>query len=137
MMKRHAGPLRTSLAQYRELEAFAQFASDLDAATREQLARGQRMVELLKQLQYRPLDVALQVVSIFAGTGGHLDSVEIKHVRAFEADLHNWMKAERSALLDDIRKAKAKAELVKCDDELKAGMAKFKAQWKPPAGVIG
>ncbi len=132
MMRRHAGPLRTSLAQYRELEAFAQFASDLDAATREQLARGQRMVELLKQVQYKPLDVALQVVSIFAGTSGQVDSVELKHVRAFEADLHNWMKAERSSLLDDIRKAKSKPEMVKADDDLKVGLEKFKAQWKPP-----
>jgi len=90
------------------------------------------MVELLKQVQYKPLDVALQVVSIFAGTAGHLDSVELKHVRAFEQDLHNWMKAELSSLLDDIRKAKSKPEMQKCDDELKAAFVKFKAQWKPP-----
>jgi F-type H+-transporting ATPase subunit alpha len=144
MMKRHAGPLRTSLAQYRELEAFAQFASDLDAATRAQLARGQRMVELLKQVQYKPLDVALQVVSIYAGTKGHVDSVELAHVRAFEADLHNWMKAERSSLLDDIRKAKkSKPKPPKqpeagvlymddVDDALEAAVEKFKAQWKAP-----
>jgi F-type H+-transporting ATPase subunit alpha len=132
MMKRHAGPLRTSLAQYRELEAFAQFASDLDAATRKQLASGQRMVELLKQVQYKPLDVALQVVSIFAGTTGKLDDVDLKHIRAFEGELHNWMRAEQSALLDDIRKAKAKPEMIKCDEGLEAALAKFKAQWKPP-----
>jgi F-type H+-transporting ATPase subunit alpha len=135
MMRKHAGPLRTSLAQYRELEAFAQFASDLDAGTRAQLARGQRMVELLKQVQYKPLDVALQVVSIFAGTSGQLDSVELGHVRAFETDLHNWLKAERSALLDDIRKAKAKPELAACDEALKTALEKFKAQWKPPAAL--
>jgi F-type H+-transporting ATPase subunit alpha len=132
MMRRHAGPLRTTLAQYRELEAFAQFASDLDAATRAQLARGQRMVELLKQVQYKPLDVALQVVSIFAGTSGSLDDVDLKHIRKFESDLHSWMTAERGALLDDIRKAKAKPDMIKCDEDLDAALKKFKAQWKPP-----
>jgi F-type H+/Na+-transporting ATPase subunit alpha len=133
MMKRHAGPLRTTLAQYRELEAFAQFASDLDAATRAQLARGERMVELLKQAQYQPLDVALQVISIYAGTQGHLDSIEVANIRAFETDLHKWMKAERSALLDDIRRAKKKPDMIKADEELEAAIVKFKADWKPAA----
>ncbi|MFV8753263.1 F0F1 ATP synthase subunit alpha [Nannocystaceae bacterium ST9] len=133
MMKRHAGPLRTSLAQYRELEAFAQFASDLDAATRAQLSRGQRMVEVLKQVQYKPLDVALQVVSIYAGTAGYLDDVAIEDIRTFEADLHKWMKAERGSLLDAIRTAEAKPEMVKADEELKAAIEKFKTEWKPLA----
>ena len=132
MMRRHAGPLRTTLAQYRELEAFAQFASDLDAATRAQLARGERMVELLKQPQYQPLDVALQVVSVFAGTKGHCDDVEVRHIRAFESDLHSWLKAERSALLDDVRKAKKKEDMAKTDDDLTAALEAFKKQWKPP-----
>jgi F-type H+-transporting ATPase subunit alpha len=133
MMKRHAGPLRTTLAQYRELEAFSQFASDLDAATRADLARGERMVELLKQSQYQPLDVALQVVTVFAGTKGHTDDVEVKQLRAFEADLHRWMQAERAALLTDIRKASEKPEMVKADEDLTAALAAFKKQWKPPA----
>ncbi|MCA9686209.1 MAG: F0F1 ATP synthase subunit alpha, partial [Myxococcales bacterium] len=131
-MRGVAGPLRLSLAAFRELEAFAQFASDLDAATRAQLARGQRMVELLKQSQYKPLDVALQVVTIYAGTKGHTDSIDVAHVRAFESDLHTWMKAERSALLEDIRKASKKPDLQKADDELEAAIVKFKSQWKPP-----
>jgi F-type H+-transporting ATPase subunit alpha len=132
MMKRHAGPLRTTLAQYRELEAFSQFASDLDAATRADLARGERMVELLKQAQYQPLDVALQVVSVFAGTKGYTDDVEVKQVRAFEADLHRWIQAERAALLADIRKASSKPEMVKADEDLTAALETFKKQWKPP-----
>jgi F-type H+-transporting ATPase subunit alpha len=80
-MKKYAGPLRLYLAQYRELEAFSQFASDLDKATRDTLARGQRLTELLKQNQYVPLHVSLQVVSIFAGTKGHLDELEIAEIR--------------------------------------------------------
>jgi F-type H+/Na+-transporting ATPase subunit alpha len=132
MMKRHAGLLRTTLAQYRELEAFAQFASDLDAETRAQLARGERLVELLKQSQYQPLDVALQVVTVFAGVEGLLDEVPVRHIRPFEADLHGWMKGERSALLDDIRKASKKPELAAADEALKVAIEKFKAQWKPP-----
>jgi F-type H+-transporting ATPase subunit alpha len=133
MMKRHAGPLRTTLAQFRELEAFAQFASDLDAATRADLARGERMVELLKQSQYQPLDVALQVVTVFAGTKGFTDDIEVKQVRAFEADLHAWMKAERSSLLADIRSAKSKDEMNKADEDMNSAIEAFKKQWKPPA----
>jgi F-type H+-transporting ATPase subunit alpha len=133
MMRRHAGPLRTTLAQYRELEAFSQFASDLDAATRADLARGERMVELLKQAQYQPLDVALQVVSVFSGTKGFADDVEVKQLRAFEADLHRWMQAERAALLTDIRKAASKPDMAKADEDLAAALAAFKKQWKPPA----
>ena len=137
MMKRHAGPLRTTLAQYRELEAFAQFASDLDETTRAQLAQGERLVELLKQSQYQPLDVALQVVSVFAGTKGHTEEIEVKHIRAFEKDLHSWLKAERSALLEDIRKAKKKPDLKKADEEISAAIDKFKETWKPPTLTVG
>jgi F-type H+/Na+-transporting ATPase subunit alpha len=133
MMRRHAGPLRTTLAQYRELEAFSQFASDLDAATRADLARGERMVELLKQSQYQPLDVALQVVTVFAGTKGYTDDIEVKQVRAFETDLHAWMQSDRAALLSDIRSATAKPEMAKADEELAAALEAFKRQWKPPA----
>ncbi len=131
MMKRHAGPLRTTLAQYRELEAFAQFASDLDASTRAQLDLGQRLVELLKQGQYKPLDVALQVVTVFAGIKGFTNDIALADVVEFEADMHAWMKDERSALLDDIRKAKKKPALIKADEDLEAAILKFKDQWKP------
>jgi F-type H+-transporting ATPase subunit alpha len=107
-MKKYAGTLRLDLASYRELEAFAQFASDLDAATRTKLDRGQRLVELLKQGQYQPLDVALQVASIYAGTKGYLDSLEVGDVGRFERELHQWLRENRGALLDKIRTASGK-----------------------------
>ncbi|MEE9384786.1 MAG: F0F1 ATP synthase subunit alpha [Nannocystaceae bacterium] len=125
-MKKYAGPLRTSLAQYRELEAFAQFASDLDATTKAELDRGQRMVELLKQTQYAPLDVALQVVSVFAGTQGYLDDVEVAKVGGFEVELHAWIKQHRAGLLADIRAASKKDEVKKIDAGLREALAKFK-----------
>lgn len=86
-MKEVAGSLRLDLSQYRELEAFAAFASDLDAASKAQLERGARLVELLKQPQSQPMPVEEQVVSIFLGTGGHLDSVPVEDVRRFETEL--------------------------------------------------
>jgi F-type H+-transporting ATPase subunit alpha len=86
-MKGVAGTLRLDLAQYREMAAFAQFGSELDKATQAQLARGVRMVELLKQDQYRPMSVQDQVISIFAGTNGFLDDVPVAKVRLFEEEL--------------------------------------------------
>ena len=130
-MRKYAGPLRTTLAQYRELEAFAQFASDLDASTQAQLRRGQRMVELLKQVQYKPLDVADQVVSIFAGTQGYLDDVSLEDVSKFEQDLLQWCKRERSALLADVKSASSKQELNALDENLHAALKTFKASWSP------
>jgi len=130
-MKKYAGPLRTSLAQYRELEAFAQFASDLDKSTQEQLARGQRMVELLKQVQYRPLNVADQVLVVFAGTQGYLDDVAITDVKRFETELVEWSKRERASLADEIRGASKKDELKQLDANLHEALKKFKSsEWK-------
>src|SRR5690606_15173933 len=83
-MKKIAGSLRLDLASYRELEAFAQLGTELDAATQKQLDRGARMVELLKQPQYQPYETVDQVISIFAGTKGYLDDVPVKQVPAFE-----------------------------------------------------
>jgi F-type H+-transporting ATPase subunit alpha len=125
-MKRHAGNLRLYLAQYRELEAFSQFASDLDKSTRDTLARGQRLTELLKQTQYTPMHVSLQVVSVFAGIKGHLDSLELSEVRDFELKLHAWMKDHRADLLDQIVRASSKPELVKMDEGLDAAIRQFK-----------
>src|SRR3712207_6571252 len=86
-MKQVAGRLRIDLAQFRDLEAFAAFSSDLDRASKAQLERGQRLVELLKQPQYRPYPVERQVVSVWAGTNGYLDSIPVEDVRRFEAEL--------------------------------------------------
>jgi F-type H+-transporting ATPase subunit alpha len=113
-MKQVAGTLRLDLAQYRELAAFAQFGSDLDKATLAQLNRGQRMVELLKQDQYKPLPVEQQILVIFAGTNGYLDDIQVNAVKKFEAELLRFMTSKNQALLDDI---KTKKQL---DDDLRA-----------------
>jgi F-type H+-transporting ATPase subunit alpha len=99
-MKKVAGTLRLDLAQYRELAAFAQFGSDLDKATQRQLARGERLVEILKQGQYEPMPVELQVASVFAGTHGFLDGLRIESVRAFEVYLHDYLHTRHHAALD-------------------------------------
>ncbi|OBI08766.1 F0F1 ATP synthase subunit alpha [Mycobacterium scrofulaceum] len=102
-MKEVAGSLRLDLSQYRELESFAAFASDLDATSKAQLERGERLVELLKQPQYQPMPVEEQVVSIFLGTGGHLDSVPVDDVRRFETELLDHMRASEENFLAGIR----------------------------------
>jgi F-type H+/Na+-transporting ATPase subunit alpha len=101
-MKQVAGTLRIDLAQYRELAAFAQFGSDLDKTTQAQLARGQRLVEILKQPQFQPMDVELQVVSIYAGTKGFLDSLRIDSILPFESGLHEYMRREHADVLSAI-----------------------------------
>ena len=101
-----SGGIRTDLAQYRELAAFAQFASDLDDATRRQLDRGARVTELLKQIQYAPLPISLMSVSLFAVNAGFLDDVDVKKVLPFEAALHAYMKTMHSSLLQKIETSK-------------------------------
>ncbi|HSE94037.1 MAG TPA: F0F1 ATP synthase subunit alpha, partial [Methylomirabilota bacterium] len=105
-MRQVAGKLRLDLAQFRELAAFAQFGSDLDRATQMQLARGQRMVEVLKQNQYDPLPVEKQVAIIFAGTQGLLDDLPVDAVRAFEQHLAGWLERRQSRVLAEIRDKK-------------------------------
>lgn len=102
IVKKLGGGVRLDLAQYRELAAFAQFASDLDDTTRKQLERGQRVTELMKQKQYQPLSVAEQAVSLFAASQGFLDDVELSKVVDFEHALHTFMKSSHGALLDKI-----------------------------------
>jgi F-type H+-transporting ATPase subunit alpha len=99
IIKKLGGGVRLDLAQYRELAAFAQFASDLDDATRRQLERGQRVTELMKQKQYSPLSVAEQAVSLFAANQGYLDDVELPKVGAFEAALHSYMRSKHADLI--------------------------------------
>jgi F-type H+-transporting ATPase subunit alpha len=102
IIKKLGGGIRLALAQYRELAAFAQFASDLDEATRAQLEHGQRVTELMKQKQYSPLSVAQMAVSLFAANEGYLKNVEIKKVLDFEAALHSFMAAEYAGLMNSI-----------------------------------
>jgi F-type H+-transporting ATPase subunit alpha len=109
-MKEVAGSLRLDLSQFRELESFAAFASDLDATSKAQLDRGERLVELLKQPQYRPLPVEEQVVSIFLGTGGHLDSVPVEDVSRFEAELLDHLRGSDDGVLSEIRESQKLSE---------------------------
>ncbi|HEX2756873.1 MAG TPA: F0F1 ATP synthase subunit alpha, partial [Thermoanaerobaculia bacterium] len=105
VMRAIAGTLRLDLAQYRELAAFAQFGSDLDKTTQAQLNRGRRLVEILKQNQYVPMDVALQIASVFAGTKGFLDDLRVEAVLLFETALHEYLGSQHAALLKEIREA--------------------------------
>ncbi len=127
-MKEVAGSLRLDLSQYRELEAFAAFASDLDATSKAQLDRGARLVELLKQPQYQPMPVEEQVISIFLGTGGHLDSVPVEDVRRFETELLDHIRASEENLLSTIRDTQKLTEeteeaLTKVINHFKKGFA--------------
>jgi F-type H+-transporting ATPase subunit alpha len=106
-MKKVTGSLKVDLAQYRAMEAFAMFASDLDAASRQQLARGQRLMELLKQGQYAPYSMEEQVVSMWLGTSGRLDEVPTSDVSRFESELLDYLKREHSGLLEGIRESRS------------------------------
>ena len=112
-MKQVAGSIKLELAQYREMEAFSQFASDLDESTRRLLARGERLTELLKQPQYQPLTAAEQVVVIFAGVEGHLDDVPIKHIIAFEQDLLAALRGADKAVVERITQQQSLDDAVK------------------------
>ena len=128
-MKQVAGPLRLSLAQYRELAAFAQFGSDLDAATQRQLARGARMVEILKQPQYAPVPVEEQIVALYAVTNGFLDGVDVKAIRKWEADFLAWARVSRPQVLQLVREKKALTDEV--TGELRAAIDAFTPMFAP------
>jgi F-type H+-transporting ATPase subunit alpha len=137
-MKQVAGTLRLDLAQYRNLAAFAQFGSDLDKSSQAQLARGQRMVELLKQPQFEPMDVALQVATIYAGTKGYMDSLPVESVREFEAAMGEHLKNRKGEILSAIvstgKLEKSTEEaLGKAIEEAKAAFLKDKAPAAAPA----
>jgi F-type H+-transporting ATPase subunit alpha len=129
-MKSVAGTLRLDLAQYRELAAFAQFGSDLDKATQNQLNRGKRLTELLKQPQFLPMPVELQVVSVYAGTKGHLDDLELAQIASFEKGLHDYLRAEKPEILSAILET---GKIEKATEEaLVAAIKDFKARsWHP------
>ncbi|MFB3915247.1 MAG: F0F1 ATP synthase subunit alpha [Terriglobales bacterium] len=123
-MRQVAGSLKLELAQYRELAAFAQFGSDLDKATQAQLARGQRLVELLKQDQYSPLPFSKQVLIIFAGTNGYVDDLPVDQVREFEKQLYEYVDTANPGLLKAIMDKKI------LDDQLKADIKKLLSEFK-------
>ncbi|MFB3115593.1 MAG: F0F1 ATP synthase subunit alpha [Nitrospirales bacterium] len=123
-MKQVAGTLRLDLAQYRELAAFSQFGSELDKATQAQLARGARMVELLKQEQYKPMPVADQVLSLFAGVNGFIDDVPIKKVREFEAGLLEYIKDKHPKVREEVVSKK------KIDDEFAGQLKQIIGEFK-------
>jgi len=123
-MRQVAGTLKLELAQYRELAAFAQFGSDLDKATQAQLARGQRLTELLKQGQYSPLPFSKQILMIFAGTNGFIDDLAVEQIHDFEKGLYEYADTMNPGLLDEIMQKKI------LDDQLRAGMKKLIGEFK-------
>jgi F-type H+-transporting ATPase subunit alpha len=126
-MKQVAGTLRLDLAQFRELQAFAQFGSDLDKATQAQLARGQRLTEILKQPQYQPMDVEKQVLVIWSATNGYTDDIAIEDIRRFETSLLKFVENSHPGLLADIRDQKSITEDIKAG--LKQVLEDFKVDW--------
>jgi len=130
-MKQVAGKLRLELAQYRELQAFAQFGSDLDKATQRQLQRGERMVEILKQGQYVPMSVERQVLIIFAGTNGFLDDLPVSSLARYEKELFSWVQTHRAQLLKDIA---TKKEITRdLDPLIRSALEEFGKQFSPEA----
>jgi F-type H+-transporting ATPase subunit alpha len=123
-MRQVAGTLRLDMAQYRELAAFAQFGSDLDKASQDQLGRGRRLVEVLKQDQFQPLPVEKQVLIIYAGTNKFLDDIPVERIRAFEAELYKFVDNAHPGLLQQIRDKKV------LDDTLKADIGKVLTEFK-------
>ena len=127
-MRSVAGTVRLDLAQYRELEAFAQFGSDLDKSSQQQIARGQRVVEILKQPQYRPLPVELQVASVFAVSNAFLDELPVEDVQRYESELHEFLKTQHSGLLAELVDNKVAGEL---KDRLHEAVTAFSARFVP------
>jgi F-type H+-transporting ATPase subunit alpha len=123
-MKQVAGQLRLDLAQYREMAAFAQFGSDLDAATQAQLLRGERLVELLKQDQYKPFSVAQQVIAIFAGVRGLVDDIAAEDIKKFEAGLLNFVDEKHKDIIDAIEKEKKLDDAL--EEKIKAAILEYK-----------
>tara|TARA_B100000965_G_scaffold401851_1_gene426561 strand:+ start:1279 stop:2796 length:1518 start_codon:yes stop_codon:yes gene_type:complete len=122
-MKKVAGTLKLDLAQYRELEAFAKFGSDLDDATQSQLTRGSRLLEILKQKQYSPIDTEKQIALIFAGSQGFLDEIELERISEFEEKLYDFLDASHSAILTNIRETGSISD--EDSDKLKNALSDF------------
>ena len=134
-MKQVAGSLRLDLAQYRELAAFAQFGSDLDKATQAQLARGERLTEILKQPQYQPMDVEKQVLIIWSATNGYIDDVPIERIKKFEAELERFIENSHPGVLQALREKKAiDADIQK---DLEQSLRDFKDRWAEEVQAVG
>ncbi len=133
-MKQVAGTIKLELAQYREMEAFAQFASDLDASTQKLLARGSRLTELLKQAQYSPLTIEEQVVSIFSGVKGYLDDLDISLILSFEKEFLSSMHAKGKAILASISKEQKITDAN--EEKLRAFLDDFKASFVKKYGTV-
>jgi len=133
-MKKVAGSLRLNLAQFRELEAFAAFGSDLDAASKAQLERGSRLVELLKQPQYDPYPMEQAVVSVWSGTSGELDDVPLPDIRRFDKEFLDFMGRDKADIMNTIR------DTQDLSDESIAGLesaiAEFKQQFRTSEGTL-
>jgi F-type H+-transporting ATPase subunit alpha len=127
-MRQVAGRLRLDMAAYRELAAFAQFGSDLDKATQNQLNRGQRMQEILKQPQYKPMSLENQVMVIYAGTSGYADGVPIEKMRDWEIDLVRYMETSHPEIVKDIASRKRISE--ETDGQLRQALDTFKMTWQ-------
>jgi F-type H+-transporting ATPase subunit alpha len=132
-MRSVAGTLRIDLAQFRELQAFAQFGSDLDKATQAQIARGQRLIEILKQPQYQPMDVEKQVLIIWAATAGKVDDIPVEKVRSFEEKLQQFIENSHPGLLQALREKKALTDEIKAD--LEQALKDFKERWTEETNV--
>jgi F-type H+-transporting ATPase subunit alpha len=132
-MRQIAGTLRLGLAQYRALAAFAQFGSDLDKASQDQLSRGRRMVEVLKQGQYQPLPVERQILIIYAGTNAFLDDLPVEDCRKFEAELYRFVDNAHPGLLTKIREQKTLDDALKgeINNVLKEAKERFKTAAEP------
>jgi len=126
-MKKIAGPIRIELAQYRELAAFAQFGSDLDADTKEKLAQGERIREILKQPQYKPVPVEYQVIIIYAATKKHLLDIEVSKIRSFEKELFEYIDAKYPEIPVSIREKKEMDE--ECEKALITAIETFKKEF--------
>ena len=127
-IKQVAGKVKLDLAQFRELAAFAQFGSDLDAATKARLDRGQRIVELFKQKQYNPIPVEEQVAVMWAMQNGYIDPVPVDRVKEFQTKLQDYLQTRKESLLASIRDKKQLDE--ELESQLKSALDEFKATWR-------
>ena len=128
-MKKVAGTLRLDMAQYRELEAFAQFGSDLDKATQQQLARGQRLVEVLKQPQYQPMPAEKEVAILFAGANGYLDEWPVDSIADYEKQMLEFMESKHPELLQEIKEKSDISE--ELEAKLKSALDEFRGIFQP------